>query len=257
MHVSIVRELVYVLAVNLQVLASDRIARPAVRAAGLRRRYATRAERVEEAVLAFGGMRCEGGGGPRVFLLEVVPLCLSALLLSQHLRCLLVCWCSALQDTRCGGATSTRRRKCRRYRRGTRARRGVGRWMCTRPSIMSTCAPYVCVDDLHSRWGPSRSKTAASGPATDKTPARCLCARESRSGAHTCRGCRPALLSQTQLNTHFLHSRESRRPACPRRYTAPTQPAQVCSYRASCDAPAPVSWPPYPRHDPSRQHAAS
>jgi hypothetical protein len=257
MHVSIVRELVYVLTVNLQVLSSDRIARPAVRAAGLRRRYATRAERIEEAILAFGGMRCEGGGGSRVFLLEVVPLSPSALLLPQHLGCLLVCWCSALQDTRCGGATSTRRRKCRRCRRGTRARRGVGRWMCTRPIPRLTCARFSFLDNVHSRWGPSRSKTAASGPAIDKTPARCLCARESRSGAHMCRGCRPALLSQTPLNTHCLHLQGSRRPACPRRYTAPTQPAQVCSYRASCDAPAPASWPPCPRHDPSRQHAAS
>jgi hypothetical protein len=145
-NVPIVRELVYVLAVNLQILSSYRVTGSAVRTAGLWRRYPTRPERVEEAILALGGVRCEGWGWSRVFFFEVIPLSRLVLRTSRRVPCLLVCWCSGLQGTRCGGLTSMRHRKCLRYRRATRARRDGGRSTCTRPSTMSTLAPAPFVE---------------------------------------------------------------------------------------------------------------
>jgi hypothetical protein len=70
---------VYVLAVDLQLLASHRIFGSTVFAAGLWCLYAARAKRVEEAILSFGGMRGESGCRSGVFFFEIVPLSLSAL----------------------------------------------------------------------------------------------------------------------------------------------------------------------------------
>jgi hypothetical protein len=74
MYVSIVRKLVYVLPVNQQRLPAHRVFRSAVRDTRFRCLYATGAERVEEAVLAFGGVHRLVGCRSDVFLLEVVPL---------------------------------------------------------------------------------------------------------------------------------------------------------------------------------------
>jgi hypothetical protein len=78
-HVTIVRELVYVLAVNLQLLASYCILWSAVCPTRLRCLYAAGAKGVEEAVLACGGVRCERGWWTSVLFLEIVPLLQSAL----------------------------------------------------------------------------------------------------------------------------------------------------------------------------------
>jgi hypothetical protein len=79
MNIPVMCKLVYVLAVNLQLLSSYCIFRSAILAARLRCLYAARAQRVEEAVLAFGGVRGEGGCWSGILFLEIVPLPLSAL----------------------------------------------------------------------------------------------------------------------------------------------------------------------------------
>jgi hypothetical protein len=78
-YIAIVRKLVDVLAINLQLLTSYCILRSINCPAGFRCLYAARAEGVEEAVLAFGRVRCEGGSWSSVLFLEVVPLLESAL----------------------------------------------------------------------------------------------------------------------------------------------------------------------------------
>jgi hypothetical protein len=71
-------KLVYVLAVNLQLLASYRIFWSAIFAARFRCLYAAWTKRVKEAVLPFRGVRGEGGCRSGVFFFEIVPLSLSA-----------------------------------------------------------------------------------------------------------------------------------------------------------------------------------
>lgn len=74
MHIAKMRKLVDVLAVDLQFLSSHRVAWSAFCAARFGCLYATRAKRVEESVLAFGGVRGEVGTGAGVLFFEVVPL---------------------------------------------------------------------------------------------------------------------------------------------------------------------------------------
>jgi hypothetical protein len=79
MHIAIVCKLLYVLAIDLQLLAAYCVFRSAICTNRFRCLYAARTERVEKAVLAFERVRCEGRGWPGVFFLEIVPLLPSTL----------------------------------------------------------------------------------------------------------------------------------------------------------------------------------
>jgi hypothetical protein len=79
MYVSKVRELVDVVVVDLQLLSTHCIPWSAVCTARLGGLCAARTERVEELVLSFVWMRGEARSWSPVFLLQVVPLPLSAL----------------------------------------------------------------------------------------------------------------------------------------------------------------------------------
>lgn len=136
------RKLVYILAVNLQLLPACRVLGSIIRIAGLRCLNSARAKRVEEAILAFRGARCVGGCWSSVFLFEIVPLFWLAWTSFPAMSDIPVYWCFALRGRLCGGTTSMRRRKCLRYRMATTVRRGVGRKMCTRP-MLSARLPYI------------------------------------------------------------------------------------------------------------------
>jgi hypothetical protein len=74
MYIAVVCELVYILAVDLQLLPSRRVLGPSIRAARLGCLYAPGADRVEEAVLPLPWMRSGIGCWSTVLFLEIVPL---------------------------------------------------------------------------------------------------------------------------------------------------------------------------------------
>jgi hypothetical protein len=85
MYVSVMGELADVVAVNLQFLPAYCIPWPRIRSARLWGLRAARSQRVKELVLPFGGMRREAWSRPSIFLFQIVPLPLSAGVLSMHL----------------------------------------------------------------------------------------------------------------------------------------------------------------------------
>jgi hypothetical protein len=125
MYVSVMGELADVVAVNLQFLPAYCIPWPRVRSARLWGLRAARSQRVEELVLAFGGMRREAWSWPSVFFFQIVPLPLSAGVPWMRSSLLLVCLCSGLRDRRCDDGRSMQRKRCLRYRMATRGRTGV------------------------------------------------------------------------------------------------------------------------------------
>jgi hypothetical protein len=125
MYVSVMGELADVVAVNLQFLPAYCIPWPRIRSARLWGLRAARSQRVKELVLPFGGMRREAWSRPSIFLFQIVPLPLSAGVLSMQSSLILVCLCSGLRDRRCDDGTSMRRKRCLRYRMATRERKGV------------------------------------------------------------------------------------------------------------------------------------
>lgn len=95
MHVSKVGELVDIVTVDLQLLSTNCISWSVVCTTRFRGLCATWAKGVEEFILSFVWMRGEARGWSRIFLLQVVPLPLSALPfnLSTCLpTCMLVFW---------------------------------------------------------------------------------------------------------------------------------------------------------------------
>lgn len=74
MHVTIVRELIYVLTVNLQLLTPNRIPGSVTCSDGLWCLRASRSERIEEFVFALRGMCTECRTWSCIFFLEVIPL---------------------------------------------------------------------------------------------------------------------------------------------------------------------------------------
>ena len=72
------RELVYILPIDFQVLSSDSVSQDCLCTDGFGGLYAAGTGRIEEAVLPFRGVGCKRRLRPPVFLFKIVPLHLSA-----------------------------------------------------------------------------------------------------------------------------------------------------------------------------------